>query len=59
MKYIPLGIIVVLLTSVYFSVTISDKYAVIANKILQEEVTEIRHDVFSGRKHGKTTHSAH
>ena len=59
MKYIPLGIIVVLLTSVYFSVTISDKYAVIANKILQEEVTEIRHDVFSGRKHGTTTHTTH
>ena len=59
MKYIPLGIIVVLLTSVYFSVTISDRYAVIANKILQEEVTEIRHDVFSGRKHGTTTHTAH
>ena len=29
------------------------------NKILQEEVTEIRHDVFSGRKHGTTTHTAH
>ena len=57
MKYIPLGIIIVLLTSVYFSVTISDKYAVIANKILQEEVTEIRHDVFSGRKHGTIAHS--
>ena len=59
MKYIPLGIIIGLLTSVYFSVTISDRYAVIANKILQEEVTEIRHDVFSGRKHGTTTHTAH
>ncbi len=59
MQYIPLGIIIVLLTSVYFSVMISDKYAVIANKILQEEVTEIRHDVFSGRKHGTTTHTAH
>ena len=59
MKYIPLGIIIVLLTSVYFSVTISDRYAVIANKILQEEVTEIRHDVFYGRKHGTTTHTAH
>jgi len=59
MKYIPLGIIIVLLTSVYFSVMISDKYAVIANKILQEEVTKIRHDVFSGRKYGTTTHTAH
>jgi len=59
MKYIPLGIIIVLLTSVYFSVMISDKYAVIANKILQEEVTKIRHDVFSGRKNVTTTHTAH
>ena len=56
MKYIPLGIIIVLLTSVYFSVMISDKYAVIANKILQEEVTKIRHDVFSGKKHGTKAH---
>jgi hypothetical protein len=59
MKYIPLGIIIVLLTSVYFSVMISDKYAVIANKVLQEEVTEIRDSVFSGRKHGTTAHTAH
>ena len=59
MKYIPLGIIIVLLTSIYFSVSISDRYAVIANNVLQEEVTEIRHDVFSGRKHGTTTHTAH
>ncbi len=56
MKYIPLGIIIVLLTAVYFSVMISDKYAVIANKILQEEVTEIRDSVFSGRKHATTSH---
>ena len=59
MKYIPLGIIIVLLISLYNSVKISDKYAVIANKISQEEVKEIRHDVFSGRKHGTTTHTAH
>ena len=56
MKYIPYGIIVVLLTSVYFSVKISDKFAVIANKISQEEVTEIRHYVFSGKKHSTTAH---
>ena len=56
MKYIPLGIIIVLLISVYFSVMISDKYAVIANKISQEEVTEIRHYVFSGKKHSTTAH---
>ena len=56
MKYIPLGIIIVLLTSVYFSVMISDKYAVIANKISHEKVTEIRHDVFSGKKHSTTAH---
>ena len=59
MKYIPVGIIIVLLTSVYFSVNISDKYAVIANKISQEEVTEIRDHVFSGRKHSTTAHTAH
>ena len=59
MKYIPLGIIIVLLTSVYFSVKISDKFAVIANKISQEEVTEIRHYVFSGKKHSTTAHTAH
>ena len=56
MKYIPLGIIIVLLTSVYFSVMITDKYAVTANKILKEEVTEIRDSVFSGRKHSTTAH---
>ena len=56
MKFIPLVIIVVLLTSVYFSVKISDKFAVIANKISQEEVTEIRDYVFSGRKHSTTAH---
>ena len=56
MKYIPLGIIIVLLSSLYFSVRISDRYAVIANKILQEEVTEIRDSVFSGRKHGTKAH---
>ncbi len=56
MKYIPYGIIVVLLTSVYFSVKISDKYAVIVNKISQEEVTEMSHDVFSGKKHSTTAH---
>ena len=56
MKYIPLGIIIVLLTSVYFSVMISDKYAVIANKILQEEVTEMRDSVFSGRKKASAGH---
>ena len=56
MKYIPLGIIIVLLISVYNSVKISDKYAVIANKISQEEVTEIRHYVFSGKKHSTTAH---
>tara|TARA_B100000965_G_scaffold405308_1_gene438866 strand:- start:1005 stop:1184 length:180 start_codon:yes stop_codon:yes gene_type:complete len=59
MKYIPLGIIIVLLTSVYFSVKISDKFAVIANKVSQEEVTEIREYVFSGRKHSTTAHTAH
>ena len=59
MKYIPLGIIIVLLTSVYFSVKISDKFAVIANKISKEEVTEIRHYVFSGKKHSTTAHTAH
>jgi|TARA_B100000959_G_scaffold236471_1_gene255295 hypothetical protein len=56
MKYIPLGIIIVLLISVYNSVKISDKYAVIANKISHEKVTEIRHYVFSGKKHSTTAH---
>ena len=59
MKFIPLVIIVVLLTSVYFSVKISDNFAVIANKVSQEEVTEIRDYVFSGRKHSTTAHTAH
>ena len=56
MKYIPVGIIIVLLTSVYFSVKISDKFAVIVNKISHEKVTEIRHYVFSGKKHSTTAH---
>ena len=56
MKYIPVGIIIVLLTAVYFSVMITDNYAVTANKILQKEVTEIRDSVFSGRKHSTTAH---
>ena len=57
MKYIPLGIIIVLFITIFFSVTISDKYAVIGHNSSLEEVIEIRHDVFSGRKHGTIAHS--
>ena len=56
MKYIPLVITIVTLIIVYASVSISDKYIVIAHKLSQEKVTEIRHNIFSGKKETNTKH---
>tara|TARA_B100001179_G_C18578788_1_gene398846 strand:+ start:240 stop:410 length:171 start_codon:yes stop_codon:yes gene_type:complete len=50
MKYVFLVIIVVLLIVVSTSVSFTDKYAVIGHGFSQEEVTEIRHNIFSGSK---------
>ena len=56
MKYVPLAIIVVLLIIVSTSVSFSDKFIVIGHGFSQEEVTEIRHNIFSGSKKITTEH---
>jgi|ETNmetMinimDraft_23_1059889.scaffolds.fasta_scaffold144512_2 hypothetical protein len=57
MKYIPLLIIIiVLLIIVSTSVSFSDKFLVIGHGYSQEEVVEIRHNIFSGSKTITTEH---
>jgi hypothetical protein len=57
MKYIPLLIIIiVLLIIVSTSVSFSDKFLVIGHGYSQEEVVEIRHNIFFGSKTITTEH---